>query len=447
MLVEMSQETPSPSPPKAKYDVVVVGGGPAGTTFANYLARAGRSVLVVEKARHPRFSVGESLLPKTMAILDDLGLLGVLDATFVRKYGAYFDFGECLDPEYYHFPEAARRVHEHAYEVERSEFDRILWEAAAEQGADCRAETSVESFLRDGDTVRGVQLRLPDGTEAEVQATLVADCGGRGALLGRELGLRVPDRFLNKVGLVGHWDGAVRSTGEDEGTLCILATDWGWVWIIPFRGDRVSVGAVVDNAVFAQRIRDSNPTELLEALVAETPGLRTRLANATRVGAVESLSNFSFQCRRYAGPGWVLIGDAAAFLDPVFSSGVHLAMSSGKVAAADALRALDRPGRRPTRRDFRAYEKRARTALGVFRTFIYAWYRPEFRTVFMRVPRGRPGVEWLYTEILAVLAGDVFNPWRAYPPIYMLLAISKAQALADKLGRQGPARTSLPRPV
>ncbi len=441
----MSAPAPASSPLRDRYDVVVVGGGPAGTTFANYLARGGADVLVVEKSRHPRFSVGESLLPKTMAIWEELGLLERLDATFVRKYGAYFDFAACADPEYYHFPEAARRRHDHAYEVERSEFDRILWEAAGEQGAHCVAHLEVVAWHRDGDAVHGVRLRGEDGTETDVRARLVADCAGRRALLGTELGLRVPDRFLNKVGLVGHWDGAIRSTGDDEGTLCILATDWGWVWLIPFRGDRVSVGAVVDNAVFARRIKGSDPTALLEALIEETPGLRSRLAAATRVGDVESLANFSFQCRRYAGDGWVMVGDAAAFLDPVFSSGVHLAMSSARAAAMDALAALARPDR-PRRRDFRGYERSARTALKVFRTFIYAWYRPEFRTVFMRVPRGRPGVEWLYAEILAVLAGDVFNPWRAYPPIYMLLAISKAQALADRLGRPGPARPSLPAP-
>ncbi len=443
----MPAPPPTSEPLRDAYDVVVVGGGPAGTTLANYLTRGGADVLVVEKARHPRFSVGESLLPKTMAIWEELGLLERLDTTFVRKYGAYFDFGACEDPEYYHFPEAARRSHDHAYEVERAEFDRILWEAAAEQGARCEADTEVVEWHRDADAVTGVRIRTADGGERDVSARLVADCAGRRALLGTELGLRVPDRFLNKVGLVGHWDGAIRSSGDDEGTLCILATDWGWVWLIPFRGDRVSVGAVIDNRVFAARIKGSSPTTLLEAIIEETPGLRSRLANATRVGDVDSLANFSFQCRRYAGPGWVLVGDSAAFLDPVFSSGVHLAMSSARTAAADALRALARPGRRPRRRDFRAYERRARTALEVFRTFIYAWYRPAFRKVFMRVPRGRPGVEWLYQEILAVLAGDVFSPWRAYPPIYMLLAISKAQALADRLGRPGPARPSLPRPV
>jgi flavin-dependent dehydrogenase len=265
-------------------------------------------------------------------------------------------------------------------------------------------------------------------------------------MLGAELGLRVPDPRLNKIGLVGHWEGAFRSTGDDEGTLCVLATDWGWVWLIPFRGDRVSVGAVVDNAVFAQRIRGSTPAKLLDALIAETPGLLCRLAPATRVGPVYSLANFSFQCRRYAGPGWVLLGDAAAFLDPVFSSGLHVAMTGARTAAMDALKALSKSNRRLSRRDFRAYERGARTALSVFRKFIYAWYRPEFRRVFMRVPHGSPGVAWLYKEILAVLAGDVYNPWRALPPIYALLGISKLQLLADRFGKQGPSRPSLPRP-
>jgi flavin-dependent dehydrogenase len=434
-------------PIASHYDVVVVGGGPAGTTFANFLAREGRSVLVVEKSAHPRFSVGESLLPKTMEICEDLGILEEMSQTFVRKFGAYFDFQDCRDPEYYHFPSAARSRFKHAYEVERSRFDKMLWDAASAQGARCEPRTEVVEWIREGDVVEGVRIKAADGEEREVRARLVADCAGRRAMLGSELGLRVPDRTLNKVGLVGHWEGAFRSSGDDEGTLCTLATDWGWVWLIPFLGDRVSVGAVIDNAVFAQRIKGSTPADLLEELIQETPGLRNRLASARRVGEVESLSNFSFKCSRYSGPGWVLLGDAAAFLDPVFSSGVHLAMTGARTAAKEALRALARgDGRVPTG-SFRSYERRAATALRVFRLFIYAWYRPEFRKVFMRIPRGRPGVEWLYEEILSVLTGHVYNPWRALPPIYLLLGIARIQAFADRFGKQGPARPSLPRPA
>src|SRR5262245_60906297 len=185
-------------PLREHYDAVVIGGGPAGTTFAQLLRRAGYAVLLVERARHPRFCVGESLLPATMPLWRALGLAERFEkAGFVRKYGAYFCFADGARPEYSHFPNASRWIADHSYEVRRAGFDQILWDAALETGLDARDETTVESVRFEGARATGVRLRLADGSAAEIGARLVADCSGRTTLLGAQLALRERDRELH----------------------------------------------------------------------------------------------------------------------------------------------------------------------------------------------------------------------------------------------------------
>ncbi len=407
----------------AAYDVVLVGGGPAGTTAGHYLAQKGHKVLIVERGRHPRFSIGESLLPATTEVWRDLGLLERIEAAgFIRKFGAYFDFNTGTGPEYFHFPDASRAKAQFSYEVPRGEFDEILWSAALEAGAQGIQDTAVREFLggQDGDPITGVKLRGSCGTERDIKSRLVLDCSGRSTLLAKQLDLRVTDPYLNKVAFYSHYRGAFRSSGEDEGTIAIIAIDEGWLWVIPFAGELSSVGAVVDNAVFKAWKNEGLDREGMWARILEaTPPVSRRLAGAEQVRPVETAANFSYCCTQLAGDGWALVGDAGAFLDPVFSAGVHLAMMGGKHAAQAADRALNRGG--PVqRRNFAGYERKTRRALKAFSRFIYAWYDPNFQQVFMRPPHNHLGVQLLKRQVISILAGEVFNPLTNALPIQLL---------------------------
>jgi flavin-dependent dehydrogenase len=381
------------------YDAVVIGGGPAGTTFAHLLRRAGHGVLLVERGRHPRFSVGESLLPATMPLWRRLGLVERFEkAGFVRKYGAYFCFADGERPEYSHFPNASRWIADHSYEVRRAEFDQIL----------C----------------------------VRVNARLVADCSGRATLIGAQLALRDRDPKLHRVALYCHYGDTIRSTGEDAGTIAVVATGFGWMWLIPFADGGASVGAVLDRDWYGARRRagfdhDAIWSEVLQ----QVPAVARRLRGAPQTRPVEATADFQYRLRELAGDGWVAIGDAGAFLDPVFSSGVHLAMTGAERASEAAMRALA-GGRLPVARDFARYVRESRAQLGVFARFIYAWYDPAFREVFLRPRHGRPGVARLQREVVSVLAGAVTPTWRVWPALGTLLWLARRQRRANQ--RAGP---------
>ncbi|MCP4871951.1 MAG: NAD(P)/FAD-dependent oxidoreductase [Proteobacteria bacterium] len=405
-------------------DVVVVGGGPAGTTCAHLLAKAGFDVVVLERSRHPRFCIGESLLPCTTRVWERLGLIPKFEeAGFIQKYGAYFCFADGDDTEYFHFGNAAFAQAQHAYEVPRDQFDKVLWDAAVEAGAACFDQTRVTRFNTDGDRITGVTVTTDDG-EHTISARLTLDCAGRATLLGKQLGLREPDPVLDQVALFAHYDDVILAADEDAGTIGIVATDWGWMWFIPFSGGRASVGAVAHSAQFKLWKKEGLDREGIWArILGEVRAVRGRVAHATQSRPVEVKANFSFRCRELAGDGWVLVGDSGAFLDPVFSSGVHLAMCGAEQVADLAVRAL-RGGRVPVARDFRPFERRSRAALAVFSKFIYAWYDDGFRKVFMQPP-DRPGVRLLKKHIISLLAGDVFNRAFALPPLYLLLFFAR----------------------
>ena len=417
---------------REQYDAAVIGGGPAGTTFAHLLSRAGHAVLLVERARHPRFSVGESLLPATMPLWRRLGVAERFEkAGFVRKYGAYFCFADGEQPEYSHFPNASRWVADHSYEVRRADFDQILWDAALETGVDARDQTDVEEVIFERGRAAGVRLRLADGGRAQVRARLVADCSGRATLIGAQLALRERDPNLHRVALYCHYGDAIRSTGEDAGTIAVVATGFGWMWLIPFADGGASVGAVLDRECYGQRRRaGADHDAIWREVLQQVPAVARRLRGAPQTRPVEATADFQYRLRELAGDGWVAIGEAGAFLDPVFSSGVHLAMTGADRASRAATRALA-GGRLPVAGDFARYARESRAQLGVYARFIYAWYDPAFREVFVRPPHGRPGVEWLRREVVSVLAGSVTPTWRVWPAIGTLLWLARRQRRAN----------------
>lgn len=427
-------------PGRSAYDVVVLGGGPAGSTFANLMRRRGHEVLLVEKARHPRFVIGESLLPGTMPVWRELGIDGALEeAGFLRKYGAYFCFADGKNPHFVAFPDATRVDSDFAYEVRRDEFDLLLWNAAHQIGVDCVDQTEAARVHFDGPRATGVELRASDGTTTTIEARLVADCTGRGTLLGRQRGDRDRDPELDKIALFGHFEGLRHSTGLDAGTIGIIAAPFGWAWVIPFGEGRASVGVTMEQSWYANhRRRGHDNAAIWELALRRLPALSARLLGAEQTRPIEATADFQYTVRDLAGEGWVRIGDAGGFVDPIFSSGVHLAMNGARRASRAADRALA-GGRVPTAKDFQRYVRKTRASQKVFSKFIYAWYDPAFREVFIQPPENR-AIGWLRGEIASVLAGAEAPSWRALPIIHLLIQLAR---LNEK--RQGGEKTLLPK--
>ncbi len=270
-----------------------------------------------------------------------------------------------------------------------------------------------------------------------VGARLVADCSGRATLVGAQLALRERDPHLHRVALYCHYADVIRSTGEDAGTIALVATGFGWMWLIPFGDGGASVGAVLDREWYGARRRAGADHDAIWSEVLElVPAVACRLRGAPRTRPVEATADFQYRLRERAGDGWVAIGDAGAFLDPVFSSGVHLAMTGAERASRVAARALEN-GRLPVARDFARYARESRAQLGVYARFIYAWYDPAFREVFLRPPHGKPGVEWLRREVVSVLAGSVTPTWRVWPAIGTLLWLARRQRRANQRSGAG----------
>jgi geranylgeranyl reductase family protein len=390
------------------YDVIVIGGGPAGSSVATRLAQRGRRVLLLEKEQFPRFHIGESLLPCSMPLIEQLGAMPRLKAAgFLPKYAAEFVTADGSIRRRYAFRDGIIPGAPSAYEVDRSEFDQLLLDNAVERGVEVHQGEQVIRF--DLEHAAGVQVvaRSSEGAEVSYQAQLLIDASGQASLLAGRLGLREMDQELKNFAVFSHYEGAARYTGEEEGDISVVLVPGGWWWVIPLRNNRTSVGLVGPS----RNLSGQKPDQAyFQARIAETPFLRERLAGASRVAPVRSVSDYSYVSRKLAGDRFLLVGDAAAFIDPVFSTGVYLGML-GAFRAAEAVEAA-LAKQKFERAQFLGYERGAHKHVATYRRFVKGFYTPEFVDVLMS-PSDWLSLRAAITSLLAGFGVDRFEVnWR-----------------------------------
>src|SRR5215472_17560819 len=386
------------------YDVAIIGGGPAGSTAAALLARAGRRVIVFEREKFSR-------------------------AGFIKKYGGEI-MGACSDNgTKFYFKDGYRSQTDHAYQVTRGDFDKVLLDHARESGAHVHEQTAVEDIEFSSD---GIQLGVrSNGSFHSVRAQYLVDASGRTSVLGRQLKIKKTYDHLQKLSMFAHYDGVWRRDGID-GTLTVLvrAVD-RWFWLIPLSAERTSVGVVLDSETF--RKSKLSAEDFLEQALAEQPTIAKRMINARRVSKVYLEADFYYRSAPLYGDRWLLTGDAAGFIDPIFSSGVFLAVFSGEKCADALNEVLDHP--RKAKRLFARYERSVNRAMDVYLRFVNAWYTKEFIEVFLS-PRGTRGVLGLAPAVNAVLGGNVGNSfpirWRMWV-FYFLVWLQRHHPIAPKL--------------
>ncbi|HEY4282864.1 MAG TPA: NAD(P)/FAD-dependent oxidoreductase [Chthoniobacterales bacterium] len=434
---------------EAEYDVAIVGGGPAGSSTATLLARAGRKVIVFEREKFPRFHIGESLLPFSMKAFKRMDLLQKFErAGFLRKYGGEFFSACCEEGVKFYFKDAYRSQTDYSFQVTRADFDKLLLDHARESGATVREETTVDrvEFSDQGVTLGWKVTKHPAATgmesngtreQGEIRARYLIDASGRNSLLGSKFNLRKTYQHLQKLSIFAHYDGMTRAEGID-GTLTTLIRGIDrWFWIIPLTPSRTSVGVVMDSEIFKRSKK--SPETFLEESIAEQPILNKRMTNARRASEAYVAADFSYRNCQLFGERWLLAGDAAGFLDPIFSSGVFLAVFSGELAADMLDAILDDPSK--ARKLFPIYQRKVNRAMDVYLRFINAWYTKEFIEVFSSPKQ----VLNLPPAVNAVLGGNVgtefgikwrmwvfyFLVWlqRHYPIVPRLTLIPKKQSV------------------
>ncbi len=330
---------------KTSYDCVVIGGGPGGSTAAALVAEAGFSTLLVEREKVPRFHVGESLMPETYWTLQRLGVLEQMKRSdFVPKLSVQFVTHTGKESQPFFFREHDPRECSQTWQVERAKFDKLLFDNAAAKGADCADETRVQSVQFDNGRALGVRLARRGEAAIDVAARVVVDATGQQAVIANSLGMRSDDPKLRNAAIWGYYRHARRDSGENGGATIILHTQGkhSWFWFIPLSNDVTSIGVVGPND-YLLRGR-GKPAQVFQEELAKCPALMERLPDAEFLGEFHVAKEFSYTTRQQAGDGWVLVGDAFGFIDPIYSSGVYLALRSGELAAdaiVDGLRKGD----------------------------------------------------------------------------------------------------------
>ncbi|MGD8711027.1 MAG: NAD(P)/FAD-dependent oxidoreductase [Ectothiorhodospiraceae bacterium] len=402
-------------------DVVVIGGGPGGSTVSTLLAESGWSVVMLEKAHHPRFHIGESLLPMSLPVFRRLGVADAVARRGIAKYGAEFVSMEHGRSCRYAFGRALDKGYPHAYEIKRADFDEILFRNATEKGVDAREGIRVEAVdFSDPDRI-AVSAVDTEGRPLHWRTRQVVDASGRDTFLARQLGRKRKDPRHNSAAVFTHFRGARLHEGDRRGDISLFWFDHGWFWFIPFEDGTVSVGAVCWPDYLKTRRGDLD--SFLRATIELCPPLAERLQQAKATMPAQATGNYSYRCDNLYGDRYVLVGDAYAFVDPVFSSGVHLALNGG-VMASDLVDARLR-GHRRAKTLARRYRRLNRRSLKAFSWFIYRITQPALRNLLMS-PRNALRLE---EAMLSLLAGDLYRD----TPVHWRLQVFKLLYYANFL--------------
>ncbi len=403
-------------------DVLVLGGGPGGSVCAARLASHGRRVIMLERDRHPRFHLGESLLPGSLDVLDAMGVLDAVRSRFIVKRGARFvDGSDSTRAVRYAFAEAFSPRWDSAFQVPRDEFDELLFRHAGQCGAELREGWRGERIVYEGGRASGVEAVGPDGARERIEARFVVDATGREAMTARATGGLERIAGLDHTALFTQVRGGFRDEGDRAGDIQIVlfghdigiggggsssagAPVRGWFWLIPFADGRTSVGAVVPSTWVRAQGGEGGAARLFEASLDLAPVVREMLAGSERLFAPRATGDFSFRVTTLRGPGWLAVGDAAGFIDPLFSTGAHLAMT-GALSAADAIDRVLGPASGEAEDVFAAWEREHRAGAELFLGAVQAFYSGELVSYLFADPQH----PFLRRAITSLLAGDVFH--------------------------------------
>lgn len=402
---------PSDSITNVQCDVLVIGGGPAGSAVSALLAERGWHVELLEKDRHPRFHIGESLLPHSLPLLKNLGVLSEVESIGIPKYGAQIVSPYDGRARTLYFSRALDGSQPYAFEVKRAEFDDILFKNCVSKGVHVSEGVRARQIeFRPGQRTL-VQAETPEGDLQQWEARFVVDASGRDTFLSGPKGGKVRDRSHNSAAIFGHFEGVTRLPGMDEGNISIVWFDHGWWWIIPFKDGTASVGAVCW-PYYIQSRRSDMETFLWDT-VALCPPVAERLRHAKLITSVHAAANYSYRRTTMSGNGFLLVGDAFAFIDPVFSSGVHLALNSATLGANVVDAALR--GAPEYAALLRHFERTVRRGIDTYSWFIRRFTQPAFRTLFM----SQGSVLRMEEAVLSILAGDAFGKSPTRVPIFL----------------------------
>lgn len=417
---------------RALCDVIVIGGGPAGSATAAALAQHGRRVVLIEKERFPRYHIGESLIPYCWFPLQRIGMIEKLRAShFVKKYSVQFVNLEGRVSQPFYFFQHTEHDCAKTWQVLRSEFDSMMLDNAREKGAELRIGHAVKDLIIEDDRVVGVVAADEAGQRYELRAPVTVDATGRDLLSVAKFNWRINDPVLKKIAVWSYWKGAKRDPGLDEGaTTVAFVPEKGWFWYIPLPGDVVSVGVVAERDYLYRGPRD--PEAILAREVELQPWVRDHVSTGTKIEAAKVTGDYSYRSRHCAMDGLVLVGDAFAFLDPVFSSGVFLALQSG-VEAADAVHAALEAGDTSAAR-FTGYGQTMCQGIEAMRKLVYAFYDAEFSwaKLFMKYPH-------LKGDATDCLIG---NLWKDFDPLFG--AVSEFAKMPDPLPHGAPKQSCTP---
>ncbi|WP_421989549.1 NAD(P)/FAD-dependent oxidoreductase [Roseococcus sp.] len=411
-------------------EVLVIGGGPAGSTAAATLAMQGRSVVLLEKEAHPRFHIGESLLPANLDILERLGVLEEVRGIGVHKPGAEFVSDRTGRSCAFPFAQALNKARTHAWQVKRSELDALLFANAARNGAETHENIRVTDAVFAKGERATIRARNADGEELTFHPRYVLDASGRDTFLAGRMRVKAMNKHNNTAAIYAHFQDVERRSGELDGYISIHLAEDGWFWLIPLPGGVMSIGFVGNQT--AWKGRKGTPRELFEARIASSPTVAARTRGAQMISEIFSTGNYSYRARQGCGEGFLMIGDAYGFVDPMFSTGVLMAMTAGELGAKAAHAWLDDParGHRLAERTNRELAQ----AMDRISWLIYRINDPVMRSLFM-APRN---TLWMRDGIINMLAGNLRGDPRAVVPILSFKAVFHTLSALHRLGL-GPA--------